>query len=180
MSDDHTPDHDGIEEHDNHLPNWWLATLFGAIVFALFYWFYYQTFAIGPSSREALASEEQALRALRKAPAVMLSDDDVFKRSKDAAAVARGKDIFAANCVACHGVQAQGIIGPNLTDAYWLHGGRPSQIYNTVTTGILDKGMLAWGPVLGDEKVQDVVAFVLTLKNTNTPGGKPPQGDKEP
>ena len=37
--------------------------------------------------------------------------------------------------------------------------------------------MVAWGPQLGDERVQSVVAYVLTLRNTNVPGGKAPQGD---
>jgi cytochrome c oxidase cbb3-type subunit 3 len=36
--------------------------------------------------------------------------------------------------------------------------------------------MPAWGPQLGLERVQAVVAYVLTLKDTNVPGGKAPQG----
>ena len=68
-------------------------------------------------------------------------------------------------------------MGPNLTDEYWIHGARPTDIYNTVTNGVLDKGMAAWGRQLGPNRVQSLVAFVLTIKNTNVPG-KAPQGEK--
>ena len=170
--------HDGIVEHDNQLPRWWLLTLFGAIVFSFGYWFYYQHLN-GPGQRAELAADEKRYAALReKAIASKVSDESLVAMSKDAAVVARGAELFKANCVACHEAKGQGKIGPNLTDAYWIHGGKPTQIFRTVSNGVPDKGMLSWGPVLGASKTQDVVAFVLTLRNTNVPG-KEPQGTKE-
>lgn len=170
--------HDGIEEHDNHLPRWWLLTLFGAIVFSFGYWFYYQHLT-GPGQRAELAAEEKRLADLReKALSSKISDDSLLAMSKEPAAVGRGAELFKANCVACHEAKGQGKIGPNLTDPYWIHGGKPTQIFRVVVDGVPDKGMLSWGPVLGAAKLQDVVAFVLTLKNTNVQG-KEPQGTKE-
>lgn len=171
-------DHDGIEEHDNHLPNWWLATLFGGIVFAIGYWVYYQELHVGPSSREALAAEQLALAKLHPT-GPQISEAALLARGADAQAVARGHEIFVTNCIVCHGEHAEGKIGPNLTDSFWLHGGRPLQILGTVANGVPDKGMLSWQPIVGDEKVEDVVSFVLSLKNTNV-AGKAPQGNKEP
>lgn len=170
--------YDGIEEQDNHLPRWWLLTLFGAIVFSFGYWFYYQHLT-GPGQRAELAADEKMLADLReKAASANVTDQTLLALAGDATAAARGAEIFKANCVACHEEKGQGKIGPNLTDAYWIHGGKPTQIYKTVTNGVPEKGMLSWGPMLGAAKVQDVTAFVLTLKNTNV-AGKEPQGNKE-
>ena len=89
-----------------------------------------------------------------------------------------GHEIFKTFCVVCHMDQGQGNVGPNLTDDYWLHGGRPMDIYKTITDGVPDKGMVAWGGQLGPARVQDVTAFVLSIKGTHV-AGKEPQGDLE-
>jgi cytochrome c oxidase cbb3-type subunit 3 len=172
--------YDDIEEFDNHLPNWWLFTLYAAVVFAIGYWFHYEVLHSGPTTME---SYEQSVAADRRAAADRarragaMTDDALVTLSHDQATVAAGQQIFTTNCVACHGANAGGVIGPNLTDRAWLHGGRPTQIFRTVLDGVPAKGMVAWGPQLGDERVQSVVAYVLTLRNTNVAGGKAPQGD---
>ncbi len=172
--------YDDIEEFDNHLPNWWLVTLYGAVIFAIGYWFHYEVFHSGPSSTE---SYEQSVAADRRAAAERarrtgaMTDEALVTLSHDPATVAAGRQIYTTNCVACHGANAGGIIGPNLTDNAWLHGGRATQIFRTVMEGVPARGMVAWGPQLGDERVQSVVAYVLTLRNTNVAGGKAAQGD---
>ncbi len=172
--------YDDIEEFANHLPNWWLVTLHGAIVFAIGYWFHYEVLHSGPSSME---SYEQSVAADRRAAAERarragaMTDDALVTLSRDPATVAAGQAVFMSNCVACHGANAGGTIGPNLTDRAWIHGGRPTQIYRTVLEGVAAKGMPAWGAQLGETRVQSAVAYVLTLRNTNAAGGKPAQGD---
>ena len=89
----------------------------------------------------------------------------------------RCRKLSRQSCEACHTANGGGNIGTNLTDNAWIHGGRATQIYRVVLEGVPAKGMVAWGPQLGDERVQSVVAYVLTLRNTNVPGGKAPQGD---
>ncbi len=169
--------HDGIEEHDHHLPRWWLLTLFGSMVFSLVYWSYYHALSAGTPQLEELRADERALAAMREAQAPPESDDSLLASSRDSGVVERGKAIFAQNCVACHGARAEGGVGPNLTDAYWLHGGSPLEIKRVISKGVVDKGMLAWGNVLGASKVSDVAAFVISLKDTNV-AGKEPQGQK--
>jgi cytochrome c oxidase cbb3-type subunit 3 len=173
-------EYDGIQEYDNRLPNWWLYTLYGAIVFAFLYWFYFHITQAGalPTERYdremARAAEEELARM-----AGDLDDATLNRTAGDPARVDAGREIFGQFCVVCHGEQGGGSVGPNLTDAYWIHGGRPMDLLDIVTNGVLEKGMAAWGRQLGPRRVQDVVAFVLTLRNTDVPG-KDPEGTLVP
>lgn len=172
--------YDDIEEYDSHLPNWWLYTLFGTIVFALGYYFYYSVLHVGPGS---MAAFDQSMAADRRAAADRarssgsMTDDALRTLARDSATVAEGRTVFMTTCVACHGPSGGGTIGPNLTDRAWLHGGAPTAIYHTVMEGVPAKGMPAWGAQLGAHRVEAAVAYVLTLRNTNAAGGKPAQGE---
>ncbi|MCB1161659.1 MAG: cbb3-type cytochrome c oxidase N-terminal domain-containing protein [Candidatus Krumholzibacteriia bacterium] len=170
-------DFDGIQEYDNRLPNWWLWILWGSIIFSVGYWLFFHTFGVGklPQARYDVEMQKAAEAQLAKGGAI--DDAALTLMSTLPARVDEGKQLFATYCVACHADRGQGLVGPNLTDEYWIHGARPTDIYNTVTNGVLDKGMAAWGRQLGPNRVQSLVAFVLTIKNTNVPG-KAPQGEK--
>ena len=77
----------------------------------------------------------------------------------------KGREIFKQNCTSCHGPEAKGLVGPNLTDNTWIHGGKPEDIQNTITKGVAAKGMPTWGPILGNEKVADVATFIYSLSH---------------
>jgi cytochrome c oxidase cbb3-type subunit 3 len=166
--------YDGIEEADNNLPTWWLLTFYGAVVFGLIYWFYYHEYAIGQLQPQKYAEAVAAAEAERS----IVTDESLNALALDDSAVAAGSQIFGTQCIACHDAKAQGKVGlgPNLTDQYWIHGGAPTSIHATITNGIAAKGMPAWAPILGEEGVNQVVAYVLTLRNTEVPGIEP-QGD---
>lgn len=171
-------EYDGIREYDNRLPNWWLYTLYGAIVFSIGYWLVFHTFGTVPLPRERYEETmAQAVEAqLKKMEGQELSDASFELFVTLPERVEAGKAIFTQFCVVCHLDQGQGSVGPNLTDAYWLHGDRPLDMLKTVTEGVPEKGMISWEPLLGPAKVQDVVTYLLTLKGTNIPG-KAPEGD---
>ena len=172
--------YDGIEEYDNHLPNWWLYTLYGAVIFSIGYFFYYEVLKIGPDQTAAYNQSMEADRraaAERARRAGAMTPESLRTLARDPSTVAQGRAVFAQNCVACHRADGGGNIGPNLTDDRWINGGGPTDILRTVTEGVPARGMIAWGSQLGDERTQAVVAYVLTLRNTNVAGGKAPQGD---
>jgi cytochrome c oxidase cbb3-type subunit 3 len=98
---------------------------------------------------------------------------------KDAKGLDEGKKIYTQNCVACHGQEAEGKVGPNLTDEYWLHGGDIKKVFHTLTEGVPEKGMISWKKSLNPIQIQQVASFVLSLKGTNPANAKEPQGDKE-
>ncbi|CAN5289301.1 hypothetical protein BH09MYX1_BH09MYX1_59610 [soil metagenome] len=176
-------EYDDIQEYDNQLPSWWLTALFGTIVFACVYWFGYQTFGVAdlPNAElQKIVAAQRAIEADRIKAAGTIDDAALTLLSKDATTVSKGQEIFKTNCVICHRADGGGNIGPNLTDASWLHGSKPMNVYTTVNEGVAAKGMPAWGGQLGVDKTQSVVAYVMTLHDTNVAAGKAPQGTPEP
>jgi cytochrome c oxidase cbb3-type subunit 3 len=171
--------YDDIVEHDNKLPLWWQLTLYGSVLFALVYWFGRRYDSI-QSPAEAYQSEVAAERAAdaERARARGTIDDAMLSTlAKDPSTIAQGKEVFVTTCAPCHKPDGGGNIGPNLTDAYWIHGNKPTDIYKTVSEGVPAKGMPTWTPVLGEQRVEAVAAYVISIEDTNVPGGKAPQGE---
>lgn len=177
---DQVRDHqfDGIQEFDNRLPNWWLWILYGTIVFSVLYWLFLHTFSVGDTIEDQYAAEMQAAAEAQLAAMAEggPTNESLMLMASMDDRVAEGRTLFETYCVVCHSDQGQGNIGPNLTDEYWLHGGAPTDILDTIIDGVTDKGMAAWGRQLGPARTQAVTAYVLTLRNTNVPG-KEPQGE---
>jgi len=171
---------DGIREYDNPPPAWIMWMLYASIAVAVGYWLFYQTFGVGRQPVQLYEAEmaRAAETQLAKLAKQELSDETLALMAAVPAQVGEGRAIFDQFCVVCHGAGGEGNVGPNLTDSYWIHGGAPMKIWKTVTDGVTDKGMAAWGGQLGPARVQKVVAYVLTMKDTNRPG-KAPQGELE-
>lgn len=155
--------YDGIQEFDKRLPNWWLFTLYGAIAFSFCYWLYNHSLGVRDRSIENLHAELNRIQMAKAASDISaISNEDLWKMTQDKAVVAAGAETFRTTCAACHGPDLKGNIGPNLLDDVWLHGGTPKDVVNTISKGVLDKGMPAWGPVLGDQRVLEAAAFVMS------------------
>ena len=160
---------DGIQEYDKRLPNWWLATLYGAILFWAGYWFYYERAHLGHSNVETVEQQLGVIEAARLASAPSVDDASLWKMSRNSLFVEAGRTTFHTTCASCHTEKLTGAIGPNLVDQLWIHGGRPSEIHATVMQGVLTKGMPAWGPVLGPRKISEAVAYILSHHKEGEP-----------
>lgn len=155
----HGADADGIEEYDNPLPDWWLGLFFLTVVYGVGYGFTYH-FVFDDSQ------EKQYLAEMAAAEVRWPTPEGPLEFKTDAATLEAGAAAFAQNCVACHGANLQGGIGPNLTDAEWIHGGSPQEVVTTITEGVPEKGMIAWETQLGPYKIQEVAAFILSKAGT--------------
>ena len=169
-------EYDGIQEYDNPMPRWWLLTFGGTVIFAGLY-----LLNIGPvgNGKGRVADYEASMKAFDDAHPAAVGGPSIEKLMamvKDHEAVDEGKDVFTKNCVACHGPDGGGLIGPNLTDNYWIHGAALDSVYLTVTNGVIEKGMPPWGKVLKPKDVERVVAYVTTLRGTHPANPKAPQG----
>jgi len=164
-------EYDGIREFDNRLPNWWLAVLFITIVFGYAYFFYYHVFD-GGKGLWAIYHAEKADADAREL-AIPVDDATIAAIATRSDMMEKAQGIFTSQCAVCHKPDGSGLIGPNLTDGFWLHGNKPSELYQTISKGVAAKGMPTWGPLLCAEKVKMMAAYVTTLKGKNLPGRAP-------
>ena len=78
-------------------------------------------------------------------------------------AVEQGHQLFVEmNCADCHGFDAKGGMGPNLTGKYWRYGGTPAAIYDSIYEG-RPQGMPAWGKALPPQAIWLIVAYIQSL-----------------
>jgi putative heme-binding domain-containing protein len=85
----------------------------------------------------------------------------------DAAAARQGQNIYRGRCAVCHGIDAKGYRGSDLTTGDWVHGGSDAQISKTILDGVPGTEMPA-NPNLSEEEVWMLVAYLRTL---SAPGG---------
>lgn len=170
-------EYDGIQEYDNPMPGWWVAIFWASCVFAAAYVFHYHVSGRGTSAAAeyeedmAVARQAEAKRALGE----KVSEEGLGKLMLDTALMTDAKLLFAQRCAPCHGDSGQGVIGPNLTDGSWIHGGTLMEIHHTVAEGVPAKGMPPWKMQLNPMQVRELAAFVGSLRGKNLPG-KPPEG----
>ena len=174
--------YDGIREYDNPMPGWWTAIFLVCIVFAPIYLLGVHVFDWIDDYQDDLAEAQHELAEIREAylasgPAFRTDARSLAEYAADPAYVEAGSVTFTGVCAACHGAEGQGLIGPNLTDAYWIHGNQPEDIYRVISEGVLTQGMPAWDGQLSEEEQAQAMAYVLSLQGTDPPNPKEPQGE---
>lgn len=173
---------DGIQELDNNLPSWWVGLFVFCTIFGFLYMVYVHLLGGPTIEKEYIASMNAALVSPPSSSGGSSTDEptDLNALLGNAGAAASGKEAYVGNCAPCHGQNGEGLIGPNLTDKFWIHGGKPEQIYASVFTGYADKGMPGWGSILGEKKVRHITVYLIGLIGTNPAGAKAAQGIEEP
>lgn len=169
-------EYDGIRELDNKLPRWWVWLFNLSIVFAVLYFGYYHVLGKG-RLMEAQYAEEMRVGEQIKARAVeeFESRMTTLQPSSDPAVLAEGKETYATLCAPCHRPDGGGLVGPNLTDDYWIHGGEFVDNLRTIWNGVPSKGMVTWRGVLKPSTIHAVGSYIYTLRGTQPPNPKPPE-----
>lgn len=182
MADDKEKFHeyDGIIEHDNPLPTWWLWTFFLTIIFAFLYFIHYELGG-GPTLTQELQvamKELEKIQSTASTQAPMETEESLKELFAKDGMLEVGAAQFTSKCAACHGNDLQGTIGPNLTDKFWLHGkGTRIDMLKVIREGIPEKGMPPWGPVMKREEIYAVTAYIISKKDSKPAGAKEPQGE---
>ena len=171
-------EYDGIKEYDNPMPRWWLATFWLTIIFSVLYLLNVPGVGRGAGRVADYTADSTRAAQLAAASDPLASVTDGVIAAAAAASVQRdsGQVLFATNCSACHAADGGGGIGPNLTDAFWIHGGGPADVFRTIANGVPEKGMPTWKAMLSREQLVAVTGYVTTLRGSRPAAPKEPQG----
>jgi cytochrome c oxidase cbb3-type subunit III len=173
---------DGIKEYDNPMPGWLMAIWWGSLIFAAGYlMFYALSFGEGSLEAEYRRDNTRAIAEVQAYfdahPIVPPSPAALLAGAANEAVLDLGASRFARSCAPCHGEQAQGLIGPNLTDDRWLHGGSVEQVFQTVAKGWPSKGMPPWGRAVRPDELAALVSYLRSLQGSHPPNPRPAEGD---
>src|SRR4051812_880427 len=87
--------YDGIQEYDQRLPNWWLYTLYGSVVFAIVYWFVHMIAGLVPGDGEQVDAAMARVAAAKLASSIDVSDDGkLWEMSRNPVFVEAGRQTF--------------------------------------------------------------------------------------
>jgi cytochrome c oxidase cbb3-type subunit 3 len=169
-------EYDGIQELDNNLPRWWVWLFYISIVFSAVYMVYYHVARAGDLQDAEYKKEMKAGEAIKAAAMGNFESSMAsLKPSTDAAVLENGRQTYAKFCAPCHRADGGGLVGPNLTDDYWIHGSTYADSVKVIWDGVPAKGMITWKTVLKPDEIQAVASYIYTLRGAKllTPGKLP-------
>lgn len=187
MNDNNEPlmqghDADGIRELDNKLPRWWVWLFYITIIFAVVYLLYYHVLGLGNLQAAEYVNEMKAGQALKDAAMSKFEAGiPALQPSTDPMVIEQGRQIYAKLCAPCHRADGGGLVGPNLTDSYWIHGSNFCDNVSVIWNGVPAKGMITWKNYLKPDDVYSVASFIYTLRGAKLAmPGKPPENQCRP
>ncbi len=186
IKDEHTLDtghnYDGIRELNNVTPPWFTYSFIASILFAAVYMYRYHWAHSAPLQLEELRTEMNI--ALKEKAEIAASAENSINENNITllgdADQQEGQIIFETKCSVCHEkntASKPGGVGPNLADAYWLHGGKLGDIFYSIKNGWPEKGMISWADQLSPKEIAQVSSFIKAQQGKNITGGKEAQGD---
>ncbi len=168
--------YDGIQELDNNLPRWWVWLFYITIIYAAIYLVYFHVTRTGNLSAAEYDQEMKAGAVVKNAAMGKFESGlSTLTPSSDAMVLENGRQSYAKFCAPCHRADGGGLVGPNLTDDYWIHGSNYTDTVKVIWDGVPAKGMITWKTVLKPDEIQSVASYIYTLRGAKlaTPGKLP-------
>ena len=147
---------------------------------AFVYLLYYDVLGIGPNQieeyeQEMVAAAERFGGNEEPESTVNYADLEVLM---DAESLTAGRQIYESPrnlCTTCHGQNAQGLVGPNLTNNLWKHGCDLESIMISIKSGFPQRGMPAYGSGqrLDDVQLHQLASYIISLRGSNPDGAAP-------
>lgn len=174
-------EYDGIQEYDNPTPGWWSLLFFITFVFSVVYFMF---FHMSPESKPLRIDEQYKsavaddLRAQFGEIGDLEADEaTILKYMKEPKWLTVGQTAFTQHCVSCHGGNAQGLTGPNMTDDHYKNVKKLEDIATVIANGAANGAMPVWKHRLHKNEVVLLAAYIANLRGTTVAGGKAPEGD---
>ncbi len=177
-------EYDGIQEYDQKLPNWWLFTFYGTIVWFVVHWvLYYETGTFKTPQQEVkqeiISVQKKKAAELEKTLAKLDDATLVHEWATKPEVVAAGEATFLTNCTACHGADLSATMtagtvkvplpGLPLNDHVWKFGGKPMEIFKLInngsppeSTGNNGAKMQVWSQTLSPKQIAEVVSYIIS------------------
>jgi cytochrome c oxidase cbb3-type subunit 3 len=174
---------DGIQEYDHKLPNWWLYTLYAAVIYFVIDWGLYYKTDWFKTDQEKVVEEIEALakkreEQLAKTLATLDNESLVHTWATDNAVVSRGETIYSQVCIGCHagnlsatmqaGDQLVPLPGLPLDDGEWKYGREPLDVFKIINEGTPEDSsghngarMQAWGENYSAQQIAEVTAYLI-------------------
>jgi cytochrome c oxidase cbb3-type subunit 3 len=170
-------EYDGIRELDNKLPRWWVWLFYLTIVFAVIYMLIYHVLHLA-NLQDAEYVQEMKVGTSVKTAAMTRFEAGIqdLTPSQDQLILENGRQTYVKFCAPCHRADGGGLVGPNLTDSYWIHGSNFTDNVRIIWNGVPAKGMITWKNTLKPDEIYSVASYIYTLRGAKlaTPG-KPPE-----
>jgi cytochrome c oxidase cbb3-type subunit 3 len=157
--------YDGIQELDNDLPPWWKWLFYLTIIFAIIY--SVRLFVFHADDLVQAREYEIVVNARAQENPEEANFEVVLLTSPTD--LAAGKETWTKICSACHLMDGGGLVGPNMTDNFWVHGNTVADLYRIVSDGVIEKGMIPYKSQLSDKARLEVVSYILTDLVGTTP-----------
>lgn len=170
-------EYDGIRELDNSPPSWFNLLFIVTIAFAVLY--LYTLWMFKPTG---LVQAKEFAKEMAEASNIRLAEPEAgtFELAllDDEKSLASGKQIYDNVCAVCHLVDGGGLVGPNFTDNYWVHGNSVEDMFKVVTEGVIEKGMIPYRDQLTPQQRLEVIGYILEkLVGTQPANPKAPEGE---
>jgi cytochrome c oxidase cbb3-type subunit III len=172
-----------LEELNNPLPLWWLGLFILTILFAFAYLIYFPGLGnfTGQGKWSQVGAWEQDMQqrqAQLEQRLASVKDKNLHDLAKDASAMSMARNLFGANCSTCHGSDARGAKGfPNLADNDWLWGSAENTVLESISNG-RHGVMPGWESALGDQGLNEVASYVVSLSGREAPNDWIAAGEK--
>ncbi|HMM12012.1 MAG TPA: cbb3-type cytochrome c oxidase N-terminal domain-containing protein [Bacteroidales bacterium] len=166
-------EYDGIRELDNDMPSWWVWLFIITIVFSLVYLVRLWVFRA-----DDLIQEKEFQKEMAAAPKVNRPVEELAMAVlDDELSISNGMETWNKICSVCHLADGGGLVGPNMTDNYWIHGNRVEDLFDVITNGVIEKGMIPYKDQLSPRQRLEVISFImLRLQGTTPANPKAPEG----